>query len=428
MSLIYDYLKINGKGAAGKRSKIAIPPVLLKDGNPSRFNKPSLLIFLGSCLIGGILIVSINEIHSSRQENQVLAGQEISPQNIETVQTPVPVPVPVNPLPAARIAMTHDGSLPPTVNFSLQQKAGADRAVLVFPEHRAKEVKEPIPVKDKSISQTQGTKIQAPVASEKNEATGLIAVKTPVKQAAFDKDKSLVTSRQIDDNIPARQPSLKVYDAVQTEDAIGPEKIEKYYQAGLQAQQEGDLRVAEIFYQKTLTFSDDHMNSLINLSAIYVQQERYKEAEGLLRKILSKDPVNSKALVNLGVVNLYQGKNKKAEEYFLKALQSNPFEENGLVNLAYLSEQKKDHAAAEGYYKRILQISPQNVEVLLAYAYLLEQESRYPEAEAVYQESLGLDAVKKDRELFARVRERRGQIANVVRDIQLANAARDIQQ
>ena len=249
-------------------------------------------------------------------------------------------------------------------------------------------------------------------------ATDLIAAKTPLKQAAFDKDKSLVTSRQIDDNIPARQPSLKVYDAVQTEDTAGPEKIEKYYQAGLQAQQEGDLRVAEIFYRKTLTFSDNHMNSLINLSAIYVQQERYKEAEGLLRKILSKDPVNSKALVNLGVVNLYQGKNKKAEEYFLKALQSNPFEENGLVNLAYLSEQKKDHAAAEVYYRRILQISPQNVEVLLAYAYMLEQESRYPEAEAVYQESLSLDAVKKDRELFVRVRERRGQIANAARDIQ----------
>jgi len=122
--------------------------------------------------------------------------------------------------------------------------------------------------------------------------------------------------------------------------------------------------------------------------------------------------------VNLGVVNLYQGKNIKAEEYFLKALQSNHFEENGLVNLAYLSEQKKDLAAAEGYYKRILQISPQNVEVLLAYAYLLEQESRYPEAVVVYQESLGLDAVRKDKELFARVLERRGQIVNAARNSQ----------
>lgn len=418
MSLIYDYLKINGRGAAGKISKIAIPPALLNDESPSRFNKPSLLILLGSCLIGGILIVFIYKIHSSRQGLQLLAGQELSPQNVETVQTPVPASEPVNPLPAARTAMKYDNSLPPTVSFSLQQKTGDDRAVLVFPEHRAKEVSEPIPVPDRRISQAPDTLVQVPVASEKNKPSGVIAAITPVKQVEVDSDKPMVTFRQIDENIPARQSSLKVYDPVRTKDAVGPEKIEKYYQAGLQAQQDGNLRVAEIFYQKTLTFSHDHMNSLINLSAIYVQQERYKKAEDLLREILGDDPANSKALVNLGVVNLYQGKNIKAEEYFLKALQSNHFEENGLVNLAYLSEQKKDLAAAEGYYKRILQISPQNVEVLLAYAYLLEQESRYAEAVAVYQDSLGLDAVKKDRELFARVLERRGQTANAARDVQ----------
>ena len=60
MSLIYDYLKINGKGDAGKKSKIEIPPALLKgdDESPARFSKQPLLIILGSCIIGVILLIN----------------------------------------------------------------------------------------------------------------------------------------------------------------------------------------------------------------------------------------------------------------------------------------------------------------------------------------------------------------------------------
>jgi tetratricopeptide (TPR) repeat protein len=208
---------------------------------------------------------------------------------------------------------------------------------------------------------------------------------------------------------------VRVYDPAKLKIAT-PAKSQKYYQAGLQAQQGGDLRIAEIFYQKALADSPDHLNSMINLSAIYVQQERFREAEEILWVILGVDKSNSKALVNLGVINLYQGRNVKAEGYFLKALQANPREENGLVNLAYLAEQKKDYAAAEMYYKQILQITPANLEVLLAYAYMLEQQYRYPEALVVYKDSLDLDAMRNNKELFARVLERRNQLARDVRD------------
>ena len=119
--------------------------------------------------------------------------------------------------------MTYDSSLPPTVNFSLQQKTGDDRTVSVFPEQRAKEASKPIPVTDRRISQAPDIKVQIPVAPEKNKPSSLIAAITPVKQLEVDSDKPLVTSRQIDENIPAKQSSLKVYAPVQTKDAAGPE-------------------------------------------------------------------------------------------------------------------------------------------------------------------------------------------------------------
>jgi Tfp pilus assembly protein PilF len=396
MSLIYDYLKINGEGDAGKYAKIEIPPALLKgdDESPARFNKQPLLILLGSCFVIGILILSLYKINSTRQELQVLVEPTTSPANQQTVQTQESVPVQAEAAPAARAADRLDGSLPSPVDSSKPRRTATEEVIQVFPE--------PIVYEPPAVTQE------------------IIRILPPAEKTVATEQKTIKPSAKPVES-SARQPSpqsvsrVRVYDPAKLKIAT-PAKSQKYYQAGLQAQQGGDLRIAEIFYQKALADSPDHLNSMINLSAIYVQQERFREAEEILWVILGVDKSNSKALVNLGVINLYQGRNVKAEGYFLKALQANPREENGLVNLAYLAEQKKDYAAAEMYYKQILQITPANLEVLLAYAYMLEQQYRYPEALVVYKDSLDLDAMRNNKELFARVLERRNQLARDVRD------------
>ena len=395
MSLICDYLKIDGKGLAGEQSKIAIPPALLTGERPGSSNKQSLLILLALCLIGGVLILFIYKIHSTRQDPQVFAGQQASsPANDEAVLTPEKEVPPAEPSLVGQAPAGYESSLPASVDFSVPLQTTTQQIVQVFPESDVREPPAVIPEIVRILPQAEKTV----VTKQKTIKPSAIPAKSSARQAS-----------------PASDSDFQVYDPAELKVAT-PAKSEKYYQAGLQTQQGGDLRIAELFYQKALAESPDHMNSMINLSAIYVQQERYQEAEEILWDILGADKSNSKALVNLGVINLYQGKNSKAEEYFLKALQTNPREENGLINLAYLAEQKKDHAAAEMYYNQLLQISPENLEVLLAYGYMLEQQYRYPEAMAVYQDSLGLDAVRKNKELFAKVQQRRNQIAREVRN------------
>ena len=396
MSLIYDYLKINGKGDVGENSKIEIPPVLLKgdDENPDRFNKQPLIILLGSCFVIGILILSLYKVNSSKQELQVPVEPLTSPPNQQAAQTQEPVPVQAETTPTAQAADRLDGSLPPPVDLSLPRQTPIQEVVQVFPE----------PEVQKTPAVIQETVRILPQA-EKTAATEQKTIKPSAKSVESPAAQPL----------PASGSKVRVYDPAKLK-AVMPAKTEKYYQAGLQAQQGGNLRIAEIFYQKALAESPGHMNAMINLSAIYVQQDRYREAEDILWDILGIDRSNSKALVNLGVIYLYQGRNSKAEEYFLKALQTNPREENGLVNLAYLAEQKKDYAAAEMYYNQLLQISPDNLELLLAYGYMLEQQYRYAEAMAVYQDSLDLDAMRNNKELFAKVLERRNQIASEVRN------------
>jgi len=393
MSLIYDYLKINGKGDAGKKSKFEIPPALLKGESPGSSNKRSFLILLGFCLIVGILVLSIYKIHSTRRELQLLAGQEASPANVEAVLPTERIIPPAKPSPVEQVAAGYDSFLPSSAGHSLALQTATREVVQVFPEPEMYEPPAVIPETVRTFPQAEKTAAEQKTIKASTKPTEL-----PARQAKLESGAK-----------------VQVYDPVKPQNASGS-KSGKYYQAGLQAQQGGDLRIAEVFYQKALADSPGHMNSMINLSAIYVQQERFREAEAILWDILGVDRSNSKALVNFGVINLYQGKNSKAEEYFLEALQANPREENGLVNLAYLAEQKKDYAAAEIYYNQLLQISPENLEVLLAYGYMLEQQYRYPEAMAVYQDSLELDAVRNNRELFAKVLERRNQIAREVRN------------
>ena len=196
------------------------------------------------------------------------------------------------------------------------------------------------------------------------------------------------------------------------------EKSRKFYQAGLQAQYKGDTHTAEIFYNKALEEVEHHMDAMINLSALYVQQERYDEAEEILAEILEIEPTNSKGLVNMGVVNLYRDNESRAAAQFEAALAANPLEENALVNLAYLAEKNSDYVSTEAYYRQLLQISPGNLEILLAYGHLLEGLGRYPEALALYADTLELGTLKKDKRLYSRILDRMRLLSEIVKNSQ----------
>lgn len=184
--------------------------------------------------------------------------------------------------------------------------------------------------------------------------------------------------------------------------------IEHYYQSGLMAQKEGEYRTAERFYLEGLKRNPSHIDILTNLSAVYIRERRYADAEETLEKIRRIDPRNANALVNLGIINLNLQRYKIAENMFQKALMFKPRDEMILNNLACLALRENNIPLTEKYYKEILEISPDKKEVLLAYASLLEKSNRYTEAMIFYQKSLEIEEIQKDRRLS-------GQIANRIR-------------
>jgi Tfp pilus assembly protein PilF len=407
MSLIYDYLKIHGKEDSESNSDVEIPPSL-KRRDSNRFKSQPLLLIICASLIGVLFIFLAIKMFSPSQEVKIAADirpvvpvqeQEIQPEKvpasqeveaIREVESKAPEQIitqAIQVFPETAKPATVDAEASTSIAESSTEQSGTFRKKYV----------RPLELENKSRKITFPE--NAPVYTEPQEVAEDIATVSP----------------GLRERSPATEP--KFYSTPRT-DPAAREKSKKYYQAGLQAQHKGDGRIAEIYYKKALEVFPDHMEAMINLSALYVQQERYHEAEDVLAKILAIEPTNSKALVNLGVISLYKESEATAKAQFEAALAANPLEENALVNLAYLAERNRDYAATESYYRQLLEISPENLEVLLAYGHLLEEQRRYTEAIALYGDILVLDTVKKDKGLYNKISERMRLLAGVVKNSQ----------
>jgi tetratricopeptide (TPR) repeat protein len=134
------------------------------------------------------------------------------------------------------------------------------------------------------------------------------------------------------------------------------------------AQKSGDLAEAERQYLKALKRRKDHSETITNLSAVYIKQNKYAEAEEILKRLDKSSPTNAKALVNLGTIHLH-------------------------------GKQENDPIAREIYYQKVLDLFPDNQDILFAYASFCETKHRYGDALGYYRRGLALERVRSDARL-----------------------------
>jgi Tfp pilus assembly protein PilF len=435
MSLIYDYLKTDGNSDLTWDADAEIPPTLTKSDSGSdskRHLSKTVPIILGSCLgIGLIIFLAYNLFIP---ENDLIVV--VDPEPLSVIQQVQPDTPPVTPESKAVVQQQEKPApavepFPPAVpDFTESKKAiqvfpeigqpeindtAVSSSISSVPEEQSAAIREKIPQTLELSSNARKITYpeEIPVYKEVEQPEEKVTPTVPVyDDAPVQRVSQPIDSRNKTVDVPSRFYSSAVPDSAVLN------KSKKLYLAGLHAQQSGDQRIAEIYYKKVLGESPKHMEAMINLSALYVQQERYIEAEEVLAVIIKNDPANSKALVNMGVINLYKYNEPLAEEQFRAALAINPNEENALVNLAYLAERKMDYLSAERYYRNLLQINPENLEVLLAYGHLLEGQKRYSEAVALYRDSLKLETIELDNQLNDRIKKRIRLLAVAVKNSQ----------
>lgn len=110
--------------------------------------------------------------------------------------------------------------------------------------------------------------------------------------------------------------------------------IQSEIQAGLKAQQTGNLSLAESIYRNILTEEPSNFDATHLLGVLCILNHRHAEAESHLRKATEINPNHPTAYYNLGLCLDNLGKKSDAIDAYSKAIQLNPNDFRALSNRA----------------------------------------------------------------------------------------------
>ena len=114
------------------------------------------------------------------------------------------------------------------------------------------------------------------------------------------------------------------------------------------------LKEAGEILKKARSLNRDHPRTLENMTDLFKQEKKKKEALKLVNEILRKDSGNLKALYLLGNLCFEDKELKKAEEIFKKILSIQPKEVEARVRLGRIHIQKNKHDKALELYQPLV--------------------------------------------------------------------------
>ncbi len=149
-----------------------------------------------------------------------------------------------------------------------------------------------------------------------------------------------------------------------------------------------ELDKAEQFLKEALKQQESYIPAQFNLACTFLSSKKYKQAETLLKKILSNQPNNAHYLTAYADLLRKVGKTKKSIKYYKKAIKVNSQFANAYSNLALslLSIGKIDNALENS--KKALKLDPNNGFSYLNYGRCLSHLEQYDEAMNAYADAL----------------------------------------
>ena len=125
--------------------------------------------------------------------------------------------------------------------------------------------------------------------------------------------------------------------------------------------------LAEKYYRRALSESDNATRILNNYGSFLYDQSRYEEANEYFLKAAADVmyPGRSRVYENLGMTALKLNQSDKAKHYFKKALRLDPTQPNSLLESGMLAYQDQEYVPARDYYTRFTKVGTQNARSLL---------------------------------------------------------------
>ncbi|WP_439850715.1 type IV pilus biogenesis/stability protein PilW [Pseudomonas syringae] len=136
---------------------------------------------------------------------------------------------------------------------------------------------------------------------------------------------------------------------------------------GLVFQTEMEPELAEQYFHKALSASNNDTRIVNNYGSFLYEQKRYKEAYERFEQAAADNlyPERSRVFESLGMTSLQLGNRDQAREQFTKALRLDRRLTRALLEMAQMSYEDKQYVPARDYYDRFSQLGEQNARSLL---------------------------------------------------------------
>jgi tetratricopeptide (TPR) repeat protein len=152
-------------------------------------------------------------------------------------------------------------------------------------------------------------------------------------------------------------------------------------------------RIAALdWYRKAVAAKPDYLESLSNLGAVLLEEERAEEAAVPLEQALRLNPDYTEALCNLGMVRNALEQYDTALPLLQRALQLRPDYAEAFVGLARIYSENENMDEAARCANRAVELAPGKAEMFSQLAGIYTEMARSDEAEKMYRRALEIDA------------------------------------
>jgi tetratricopeptide (TPR) repeat protein len=145
------------------------------------------------------------------------------------------------------------------------------------------------------------------------------------------------------------------------------------------------------WYRQAIAASPNNVESLSNLGAVLLEEERADEAVEPLEQALRLNPNHAEALCNLGMVRNVLDQYDAALTLFRQALQIRPDYAEAYIGLARFHHEKEHLAEAERCARRAVELAPQKAEMCSQLGNIYTEMARSDEARAMFEKALVID-------------------------------------
>lgn len=153
-----------------------------------------------------------------------------------------------------------------------------------------------------------------------------------------------------------------------------------HHQAGLQYQQQGNLRAAAEEYERALAIDARLDLTRMNLAGVLYQLGEYAGAIEHYRQVLDVQPDNLKVVYNLGVAYSAAGQLGDAVSHFLRCLKLDPNFLPALTSLNWIYQQQGNSVGAITVMTQIARLTPEDHATRYQLAVMLKEQQRETEA------------------------------------------------